>query len=61
MTGRTELHICQGNVTGLYYLDNGIQSSVMLYSRQHGNVFICQDNIAKAQCAHVVQDHLQFH
>ena len=40
MTGRTELHICRGNVTGLYYRDNVIEPIVAPYARLDGNALI---------------------
>ena len=60
MTGRTELHICQGNVTGLYCTDNAIDPIVVPNARRHGNAFIFQDDNAGAHRARVVQDYLQF-
>ena len=62
--GRTTLHTCQGNVTGLslHYGDNDIliQLTVVPYACRHGNAFIFQDDDARARSARVVQDHLQF-
>ena len=60
MTRRTELHTCQGNVTGLYYRHKVIEPIVVPYACRHGNAFIFQDDNARAQRAPVVQDHLQF-
>ena len=60
MTGRTEVHICQGNVTGLYYRDQVIEPSVVPYAHRHGNAFISQDDNARSHRARFVQGHLQF-
>ena len=60
MTGRTELHICQGDVIGLSYRDNVIEPIWMPYARRHGNAFVFQDHNVRAHRACVVQDHLQF-
>ena len=40
MSGKTEVHICQGNVTGLYYRDNVIEPIVVPYDPRHENTFI---------------------
>ena len=60
MTGRTELHICQGNITGRYYRDKVIGPIAVLYACRHGNADIFQDDNARARRANVVQDYLQF-
>ena len=60
MTGRTELHSCQGNVNELFNRDNVTESIAVPYARRHGNAFIFQDDNARAHRARVVQDHLQF-
>ena len=60
MTGRTELNICQGNVIGLYHIDNVNESIVVPYVLQHGGAFISEDDIARGHSAPVVQDHTQF-
>ena len=60
MTGRTALHICQGNVTGLYYIDNVTETTVVPYARRHRNVFIFQDDNARTHYTCVIQDHQQF-
>ena len=60
MTGRTELHICQGNVAGLCYKDSVIGPTVVFHALWHGNAFIFLDDDARAHCARVVQDHLDF-
>ena len=60
MTKRTELHVCQGNVTGLYYRDNVIKPPVVPYASRQGNAIIFEDDNARAHRARVVQDHLQF-
>ena len=59
MTGRTELHICQENVTG-HYKDDVFQPIVVPHAARHGNAVIFQDDNARAHRARVVQDHLQF-
>ena len=48
MTRRTELHICQGNVTGLYCRDNATEPIVVPYDCRHGNAFIFHDDNAKS-------------
>ena len=60
MTGRTELHICQGNVTGLYYRDNVTEPIAVPYFCRHGNAIIFQDDNARAHRGRIFQDHLQF-
>ena len=60
MTRRTELHIRQGTVTGLYYRNNVIELIVLPYARRHGNAFVFQDGNARDDRTCVVQDHLQF-
>ena len=60
MTQRTELHICQENVTGFYYIDNGVEPIAVPYARRHGNATNFQDDNARAHCARGVKDHLQF-
>ena len=61
MTKRTELQIHQGihqeNVTDLYYRDNVIKPIVVPYAHWHWDVFIFQDDIARAHHACVVHDH----
>ena len=46
MSGRTELHICRVNVTGLYYTDN-VMKLIASYARPHRNAFIFQDGNAR--------------
>ena len=58
MTGRTECHICQANVTGLCYRDNVTEAIVVSYTRLHGNDLNFQDDNARTHRARVVQDHL---
>ena len=58
MTGAAELHICQGNVTGLYYRDNVIEPIAVPYVCRHGNASIFRDDSARAHRALVGQDHL---
>ena len=60
VTKRTELHVCPGNVTGLYYRDNVIKPPVVPYASRQGNAIISEDDNARAHRARVVQDHLQF-
>ena len=60
MTGRTELHIWQGNVTGLYFRDNVSEPIVVPYARWHGNAFILRDDNSGAHRGCVVQNHTQF-
>ena len=60
VTGRSELHICRGNVSGLYYRDKVIEPIVVPCARRRGNAFVSQDDNVKAHCARAVQDHLQF-
>ena len=60
VTGRTELHIYQGNVTGLYDRDKVIEPIVAPYNRRYGNAFIFQDDYARAHRARVVRVHPQF-
>ena len=60
MAGRTELHNCRRNVTGLHYRDNVIEPIVVPYARRHGKAFIFHDDNARAHRACVVQDHIRF-
>ena len=60
MTKRTELHICQGNVTGLYCRDNVTEPIAVPYFCRHGNAIIFQDDNARAHRGRIFQDHLQF-
>ena len=61
MTGRTELHNCQGNVTGFYYRDNIMEPIVVPYARRQGKVFIFQDDNSRAHRARVAcPRYLQF-
>ena len=59
MNDRTDLHICQDNITGLYYRDNIIEPIVVPFAQRHGPDFIFQDDNARPHRARVVQDHLQ--
>ena len=59
MTGRTHLHNCQENVTGLYLRDNVIEPIVMSFARRHGSAFILQNVKSRALRACVVQDRQQ--
>ena len=54
---RTDLHICQGTVSGVYYRDNIIGPLVILFAAANGNVFFSSN--ARAHRAHVVLNHLQ--
>ncbi|XP_046581192.1 uncharacterized protein LOC124288669 [Haliotis rubra] len=58
MTGRTDLHICQGRVTAVYYRDHIITPHVLPCAPRHGQGFIFQDDNARAHRARVVIDHL---
>ena len=61
MTGRTELHICQRNVTGLfYYTEHVVEPIVVPNTHRHGNALVFQNDDARSHRAHVVQNHLQF-
>ena len=60
MTGRTELHICKGNVTGFYHRHDVIEPIIVPYARRHGTEFVFQGANARAHRTRVVQDHLQF-
>ena len=56
---RTDLHVCQGRVTGVYYWDNIIEPLVVPFTAAHWNRFRFQDDNARAHRAHVVLNHLQ--
>ena len=61
MTGRTELHNCQGHVTGFYYRDNIMEPIVVPYARRQGNAFIFQGDNSRAHRARVAcPRYLQF-
>lgn len=59
MTGKTDLHVCQGRVTGQYYRDNVLGPYVAPFARRHGRGFIFQDDNARAHRARVVTEYLQ--
>ena len=45
MTGRTELHNCQGNVIGLHYRNVSLSLLIVVpYARWHGNASTFQDD-----------------
>ena len=50
MTGRTELHICQGNATGLLYGGNVIQPVDVSSACRHGSTFIIQTKMQRQSC-----------
>ena len=54
----SDLHVCQGRVTGVCYRDNIIEPLVPI-AAAHGNRFRFQDDNARAHRAHVVLNHLQ--
>lgn len=56
---RTDLHVCQRRVTGIYYRDNIIESLVVPFVAAYGNGFRFQDDNARTHRAHVVLNHLQ--
>lgn len=58
-TGRTELHICHGSLTGLYYRDKMIREVVMPFAKRQGKDFIFQDDNAPAHRSRLVQDEWQ--
>ena len=51
---KTDLHVCQARVTGLYYRDNVLVPYVIAFARRHGRGFIFQDDNARAHRARVV-------
>ena len=59
MTGKTDLHVCQCRVTGVYYRDNVLAPYVIPFA--HHPRFIFQDDNARAHRARVVTrtDYLQ--
>ena len=59
MTGRTDLHVVQGRVTGVYYRDNNLAPIVLPFARHAGRRFIFQDDNARAHRVCVVNDYLQ--
>ena len=59
MTDRTDLHVCQGRVTGMYYLDNVLAPYVIPFARRHGRGFVFQDDNAGVHRARVVTNYLQ--
>ena len=61
MTGKTDLHMCQGRVTGVYYWDtvHVLAPYVIPFAQRHGLSFIFQDDNARAHQARVVTDYLQ--
>ena len=56
---RTDLHVFQGRVTGVYYRDNIIEPLVVPFAVAHGNRYRFRDDNARARRAHVVLNHLQ--
>ena len=59
MTGKTDLHVCQGRVTGVYYRHNVFAPYVIPFAQRHGQRFFFQDDNARAHWARVVTDYLQ--
>ena len=59
MNDRTDLHVCQGNMTGVYYRDNIVEPIVVPFAQRHGPGFVFQDDNARPHRARVVLDHLQ--
>ena len=59
MTGKTDLHVCQGRVTGVYYRDNVLAPYLIPSAKRHGPRFIFKDDNARAHRARVVTDYLQ--
>ena len=59
MTGKTDLHVCQGRVTGVYYRDNVLAPYVIPFAQRHSPRFIFQDDNTRAHRARVVTDYLQ--
>ena len=59
MTGRTDLHVCQGRFTGVYYRDNVLAPYVIPFARRHDRGFVFQDDNARANRARVVTNYLQ--
>ena len=57
MTRKTDLHVCQGRVTGLYYCDNVLAPHVIPFTQRHGRGFIFQDDNARAHRARVVTEY----
>lgn len=61
MTGRTDLHMVQGRVTGVYYRDHILAPIVLPFAQRAGRRFIFQDDNARAHRVRVVNDYLQRH
>ena len=59
MTGRTDLHVCQGRVTGVFYRDSVLAPYVIPFARRHCRGFVFQDDNARAHRARVVTNYLQ--
>ena len=59
MTSKTDLRVCQGRVTGVYYSDNVLAPYVIPFAQRHGPRFIFKDDNARAHLARVVTDYLQ--
>ena len=48
MTGKTDLHVCQGRVTCMYYLDNVLAPYVIPFAQRQVPGFIFQDDNARS-------------
>ena len=55
----TDLNVCQGRVTGVYYRDNVLATYIIPFARRHGRGFVFQDDNARAYRARVVTNYLQ--
>ena len=59
MTSKTDIYVCQGRVTRVYYRGNVFAPYVIPFARRHGRGFVFQDVFARAHRARVVTDYLQ--
>ena len=55
MTGKPDLHVCQGRVTGVFYRDNVLAPYVIPLAQRHGPGFISR----MIMLGHIGQELLQ--
>ena len=56
MNDKTDVHVCQGRVTEVYYWDNVLAPYVIPFALRHDRKIIFQDDNARAHQAKCVTD-----
>ncbi len=59
ITGKTDLHVVEGNLTGVRYRDEILHPIVRPYAGAIGDDFVLMDDNARPHRARVVEDYLQ--